>query len=89
MRRMIREAAFRIAREDLARFIHDHEEELLAIFREELQALDDRLPEEQVFIDIRMVALGEELMCAALQTIRRFLKDPDQAVTESEDREEG
>ncbi len=75
MRRFMREAAFRIARPDLVRFIEDHEEDLLHIFREEMERLDERLPEEQMFIDIRMVPLGEELLRATLVTLKRFLQE--------------
>lgn len=75
MRRMVREAAFRLARADILKFVEDHEEDLHTIFRQELQSLDDRLPEEEVFIDIHMVALGEELLAAALQTFKRFLRE--------------
>ena len=75
MRKLVREAAFRLARPDILRFLEDHEEDLRAIFREELQKLDDRLPEEEVFIDIHMVALGEELLTAALLTLKRFLRE--------------
>lgn len=75
MRRMAREAAFRLARPEILKFIEDHEEDLRALFREELESLDDRLPEEEVFIDIHMAALGEELLTAALQTLTRFLQE--------------
>jgi hypothetical protein len=72
---MVRETAFRLARRDILKFIEDHEEELLNIFREELRNLDDRLPEEKVFIDIRMVPLGEELLVAVLEALKRFLRE--------------
>ena len=75
MRRMVRETAFRLARGDILRFIEDHEEELLDIFREEIQSLDDRMPEEEIFIDIHMAALGEELLMAALEALKRFLRE--------------
>lgn len=75
MRRMVRETAFRLARGDILKFVEDHEEELLAIFREELESLDDRLPEEEIFIDIHMAALGEELLMAALEALKRFLRE--------------
>ena len=75
MRRVVRETAFRLARPDLIRFIEDHEDDLLRIFREEMHNLDERIPEEQLFIDIRMVPLGEELLTAALTTIKRFLRE--------------
>jgi hypothetical protein len=75
MRRIVREAAFRLARQDILRFMEDHEEDLLTIFREELQSLDDRMPEEEVFIDIHMAALGEELLLASLRALKRFLRE--------------
>ncbi len=40
-----------------------------------MSSLDRRLPEEQLFIDIRMVPLGEELLRAVLATIKRFLRE--------------
>ena len=75
MRRFVRETAFRLARQDLLRFLEDHEEDLLNIFREEMERLDERLPEEQMFIDIRMVPLGEELLRAVMATLKRFLRE--------------
>ncbi len=75
MMRFVREAAFRLARSDLLQFIEDHEEDLLRIFSEEMEQLDDRLPEEQLFIDINMVPLGEELLRATLKTMKRFLRE--------------
>jgi hypothetical protein len=75
MRRSIRETAFRLARHDLAMFLRDHEEELLHIFRDELQRLDDEIPEESFFIDIKMVPLGEMVLKAALRAMARFLAD--------------
>lgn len=73
MRRLLRKAAFGLLRRDMARFLEDHESDLLRIFSEELQKLDDRIPEEQTFIDIRMVPLGQELMRAVLAGAKRFL----------------
>jgi hypothetical protein len=75
MKRFVRETAFRLARRDLLRFIQDHEDDLLRIFREEMERLDERMPEEQLFIDIRMVPLGEELLRAVLATLKRFLQE--------------
>ena len=75
MRRMIREAAFNIARRDLAIFITEHEEELLQIFREEMYKLDEELPDEQMFIDIKLVPLGEVIVKSALDALRRFLTE--------------
>ncbi len=75
MRRLVRETAFRLARTDLIRFLEDHEEDLIRIFREEMYRVDERMPEEQLFIDIRMVPLGEELLRAGLTTAKRFLQE--------------
>jgi polyphosphate kinase len=75
MRRIVRETAFRLARDDILKFVEDHEEDLLNILREELQELDDRLPEEEVFIDIHLAALGEQVLLAALETVKRFLRE--------------
>jgi hypothetical protein len=73
MRRLIRETAFQLARRDLALFLAEHEEEILQIFRTELQRLDDELPDERMFIDIKMVPLGEAFLRAALRAVSRFL----------------
>ena len=73
LRKIARESAFHLARRDLALFLADHEEELIQAFREELQRLDDEIPEESFFIDIKMVPLGEMILKAALQALRRFL----------------
>jgi hypothetical protein len=71
----MRERAFRLARHDLAMFLHDHEDELLHIFRQELQSLDDEMPEERFFIDIKMVPLGEMILKAVLRAVNRFLTE--------------
>jgi hypothetical protein len=75
MRRAMRETAFRLVRADALAFLDDHEQEILTIFREEMDRLDRRTPEENLFIDIRMVPLGEEILRAALHTVRRFLRE--------------
>lgn len=75
MRRLVRNAVFRIARHDLLKILEDREEDLLHIFRQEMKSLDDRIPEEKALIDIHMVALGEELLQAIMNTIKRFLKE--------------
>jgi hypothetical protein len=75
MRRFVRETAFRLARRDLLQFIEDHEDDLLRIFHEEMEKLDERMPEEQLFIDIHMVPLGEELLQAVMATLKRFLRE--------------
>jgi hypothetical protein len=73
MRRLIRETLFQIARHDVALFLQEHEADILAVFREEIQRLDDEIPEEHLFIDIKMVPLGELIVKAAIRAICRFL----------------
>jgi hypothetical protein len=73
--RRIREIIFQISRHDLARFLEEHEAELLQIFREEMYQLDESVPEEKLFIDIKMVPLGETVLKATLRTLRRFLTE--------------
>ena len=75
MRNRFRNSLFRLARRDVIEFLDDHEADLLQIFREELQAVDDSIPEENFFKDIRMVALGEELMTAVLRALKRFMRE--------------
>jgi len=75
LRKFIRESTFQLARRDLALFLNDHEEDLLTIFREEMQRLDDEIPEENLFIDINMVPLGEAILKSALRAITRFLTE--------------
>jgi hypothetical protein len=70
-----------LARRDLAMFLEDHEDELIRAFREELQRLDDELPEESFFIDIKMVPLGEMILKAALRAITHFLTEEASAET--------
>jgi hypothetical protein len=71
--RAVRESAFNLARRDLAIFLEEHEADLIEIFREEMQQLDDDLPEEAVFIDLNLVGIGDMILKAALHAIRRFL----------------
>jgi len=75
IRRLVRESAFNMARHDLAMFLQDHEDDLLRVFREEIQRLDDEMPEERFFIDIKMVPLGEMVIKAALRAMYRFLAE--------------
>lgn len=75
MKRLIRNVAFRLARHDLALFLKEHEDRLLEIFREEMHRLDESVHEERLFIDIKMVPLGEMILKAALQALRRFLTE--------------
>jgi len=75
IKRLVRESAFNMARHDLAMFLQDHEDDLLRVFREEIQRLDDEMPEEGFFIDIKMVPLGEMVIKAALRAMYRFLTE--------------
>lgn len=75
MRQLIRETAFQIARRDLALLLEEHEDDLIRIFREELRRLDDEIHEESLFLDIKMVPLGEIFLKAALRAVRRFLRE--------------
>ena len=84
MRRTIHKTAFELARRDVAMFLRDHEEDLLAIFREEMHRLDEEIPEERLFIDIKMVPLGEAIMKSTLQAIIRFLLKDFPRTTEEE-----
>ena len=71
----MRKAAFKLVRQDLAMFLQENEEELMQIFREEIQRLDDEIPDEAVFIDVKMVPLGEVVMKAVLRALNRFLTE--------------
>jgi hypothetical protein len=71
--RLTRKAAFELTRRDIALFLRENEDALLQIFREEIQRLDDEIPEENVFIDIKMVPLGEAVIKASLHAFDRFL----------------
>jgi len=73
IRNFTRKIAFELVRRDMAIFLRENENELLKIFREELQRLDDEIPEENVFIDIKMVPLGEAVIKASLRAFDRFL----------------
>lgn len=75
IRRIIRETIFQVARQDLAVFLEEHKDDLMRIFREEIQQLDDEIPEEGSFIDIKMVPLGEMILEAAVRALRRFLTE--------------
>ena len=75
IRKLLRESAFNLARRDVASFLADHEADILAIFHEGMERLDASMPEENVFIDIKMVPLGEAIVKAALHAITRFLMD--------------
>lgn len=75
LRRMVREAIYSIAREDLARFLDEHEEELLRAFRNEIEKMDRQIPEEKCYIDVHMVPLGDAIVRAALDALRSFLKN--------------
>lgn len=88
-RKILRESAFCLARRDLALFLADHEDELMRAFREELQRLDDEIPEENFFIDINIVGLGETILKAALRAINRFLAGDTEGVAAPSTRDGG
>jgi hypothetical protein len=73
IRHFLREKFYSVARKELAMFLEDHEEELLQKFREAMERVDRQIPEEESFIDIRMVPLGETIMRASLTAVREFL----------------
>ncbi len=73
IRSFTRKAAFELVRRDLAVFLKEHEKDLIIIFREEMQRLDDEIPEENTFIDIKMVPLGEAVLKSCLKAFERFL----------------
>ena len=75
MRRRFRDSMFRLARKDIIEFIDDHEEEIMRVFRQEMYRLDRQIPEENLYIDIRVVELGEEILKAALQTVKRVMME--------------
>jgi len=82
LRRRVRETAFRLSRRDLAAFLVDHEEQLLAIFRDEMEKLDEEIHEENLFIDLHLVPLGDMILKAVLRAMNRFLlmEDPEAGV---------
>ncbi|MBU0494443.1 MAG: hypothetical protein KKA73_21775 [Chloroflexi bacterium] len=71
----VRNGIIKVAKQDVLDFLDEYEEELVRYFLEEVQVLDDRMDEERLFIDIRMTALGEELLRAVLRALRRFIVD--------------
>lgn len=71
----LRNGIVKIAKQDILAFLDEHEDELIQYFLDEIQAVDDRMDEEKLFVDIRMKALGEELLRAALRAVRRFVVD--------------
>ena len=75
IRQKFRQAAFEFVKPELANFLDENEEKLLKVFREEIQKLDDSIPEENLFIDIKMVPLGEVILKACLNALRRFLRE--------------
>ncbi|MBN2005239.1 MAG: hypothetical protein JXA21_17915 [Anaerolineae bacterium] len=83
--KFVRDNAFQLARQDLALFLEEHEAELLDIFRNEMKQLDDEFPEEDVYIDLDMVGIGDMLLKAVLRTLHRFLTETPPAVPASQE----
>ncbi len=73
--RVVRNTLFRLAKEDVLDFLAENEDTLIRYVREELDRVDNRMPEEQMFIDIKMGALGEELMRSVLAALMRFIEE--------------
>lgn len=74
IRRFIREKVFAFARHDLAKFLENHEEDLVEEFRIQIRRMDQRIPDEESYIDIRMAPFGETILRASLKAIREFLR---------------
>ncbi|MBM3240587.1 hypothetical protein FJZ31_30250 [Candidatus Poribacteria bacterium] len=73
--KFLRDGLIRLTKEDILRFMDENQEDLIRYFHDELEKLDKRMPEEHLFIDIRMAALGEELFRAIFSAIRQFVKN--------------
>jgi hypothetical protein len=73
--RRVRNSLFKMAKSDVLAFLDDHQEELVRLFVDEIRRVDARVPEERAFIDLRMAALGEELVRAVFAAMRRFVED--------------
>lgn len=76
VRKRLRNWVFNLVRKDIALLLQEHEQALLVVFREELARLDNEIPEEKLFIDIKMVPLGEVIIKSALQALTCFLVEP-------------
>jgi hypothetical protein len=75
IKRFLRDKLYHAAGQELAAFLEDHEEELVREFREELARMDREIPDEESFVDVRMVPLGETILRASLRAIRDFLRN--------------
>lgn len=75
MKQYVRDLVVRLVREEILAYINDHEEDLIRIFNEELRTVDARNLNKHSYIDIHLAVMGEELMQAVLQTVRRFLNE--------------
>jgi hypothetical protein len=75
MRRFMRNTMFRLARSDVRAFLEENEDQLLALIVDELEQVDQHIDEEKAFVDIRMAALGQELMRGVFAALYRFLDE--------------
>jgi hypothetical protein len=75
MRRFMRNTMFRLARSDVRAFLEENEDQLLALIVDELEKVDQHIDEEKAFVDIRMAALGQELMRGVFAALYRFLDE--------------
>lgn len=82
LRHYLREKFFSIARHELALFLKEHEEELLREFRQQIRLMDQEIPDEKAFIDVKMVPLGETILKASLDAIGEFLRNDSSAAEE-------
>ena len=92
LRKAVRESAFNLARHDLAIFLEEHEDDLIVIFREEMQQLDNELPEETIEIlrgvrnayeEHHRLTISDEALDAAAHLSARYVTErflPDKAI---------
>ena len=73
--KMLIDSAIRMNKKAILAFLDANERKLLRLFREEMELLDDRMPDEEAYIDIKLGPLGEEIIRAALMALRRFIRE--------------
>lgn len=73
--RLVRNSLLRLAKDDILEFLAENDDALIQYVREELDNVDERMPDEQIFVDIRVAALGEEMVRAVLTALVHFIED--------------
>lgn len=73
--KFVRNMGIRAMKSDLLDFLDDNEDELVKLVRAELEALDDRTPDEEAFVDIKLGELGEEITIAMIRAVKRFIRE--------------